>query len=54
MGKAPTPDTYAVKVRLTGQKLDVPMYIADGNFLYEAEGAEGVWQKIADPVLPTS
>ena len=43
------PRFYYVKVRRTGNGW---AYIADGHFIYKAEGAYGVWQPVEFPERP--
>lgn len=45
------PQLFFVKVRQIQNGL---AYITEGHFLYEAEGARGVWQEAELPKLPDS
>lgn len=42
-------ELLTVKVVKTKTSL---IWIAEGAFMYEAEGAKGFWQKIKEPLLP--
>ena len=44
------PELHFVKVRKISNGM---CYITNGHFLYKAEGAEGVWQLVKLPILPT-
>jgi len=46
------PELHLVQVRLSGNILPVPMYITDGRFVYESDGAQGLWQPATLPELP--
>jgi len=46
------PQLYFVKVRGTAEPKKF-VYVTNGHFLYAEEGAEGVWQAVKLPDLPS-